>query len=76
MYRHLTEAGLVLQVLGVIPPAVNSLLPDRDIHDQEFGLSVAGKHVPGRRDYITILVSFALVAAGAFLQFLAVFLAP
>ncbi len=76
MHRYLTEIGLVLQVLGVIPPAVNALLPTRDIHDQEVGIEVAGKVEPGRRDRIAIFGGFALVAAGAVCQFLAVYLAP
>lgn len=76
MYRHLTEIGLLLQVLGIIPPAVNFQIPDRDIHDQEHGIPVAGKLVPGRRDRIAIFGGFALVAAGAICQLLAVYLAP
>ena len=76
MYRHLTEIGLLLQVLGVIPPAVNSLLPDRVTYDGEVGIPVAEKVEPSRRDRMAIFASFALVAAGAFFQFLAVYLAP
>ncbi len=76
MYRHFTEIGLLLQVLGVIPPAVNSLFPDRAIFSQEAGTILAEKVEPSRRDRTAIFVGFALVAAGAFLQFLAVYLAP
>ncbi len=76
MYRHLTEIGLLLQVLGVIPPAANSLLPDRVIYDREVGIPVAEKVEPSRRDRIAIFVGFSLLAVGAFFQFLAVYLAP
>jgi hypothetical protein len=73
MYRHLTEIGLLLQFLGVIPPVVNSLLPDRVIYDREVGIPVAEKL---ERDRIAVFVGLALVAAGAIFQFLAVYLAP
>jgi len=70
MHKHLTEFGLWLQVLGVVPPTVISLLPERAIFNQELGVTVAEKFVPSRRDRIAILSGFALVALGAIFQIL------
>ena len=74
MHKVMTEIGLVLQVLAVIPPGLNALRSDRDVYDREVGVPVASRFEPSKRDRIAIVGGFALVAAGGLLQWLAVYL--
>jgi hypothetical protein len=73
MSTYLTEIGLILQILGVIPPIVPAVRSEKRAARATFEstMDAAEKYGMSRRDQVWILGGFVLVALGAGFQFVA-----
>ena len=71
MCRFLTVLGLLFQVFGVIPSALDYLFPARVTHESEVGIPTGERVQTTKREWVAF-VGFAAVALGAFLQLVAV----